>query len=72
VTLSHETRDQSLANALLTMWRILSSMRMALMPMEKLIRVAWVIQALPPELRDTIRKEAEKRALVKDDNPGKF
>lgn len=72
MTLSHETRDQSLANALLTMWRILSSMRMALMPMEKLIRVAWVIQALPPELRDTIRKEAEKRALVKDDNPGKF
>jgi hypothetical protein len=72
VTLSHETRDQSLANAILTMWRILSSMRMALMPMEKLIRVAWVIQALPPELRDTIRKEAEKRALVKDDNPGKF
>ncbi len=72
MTLSHETRDQSLANAILTMWRILSSMRMALMPMEKLIRVAWVIQALPPELRDTIRKEAEKRALVKDDNPGKF
>lgn len=72
MSLTPEQRDQALANALLVMWRILSSMRMALMPMEKLVRVQWTILAMPPEIRDTIRKEAEKHMKIKNDSPGKF
>jgi hypothetical protein len=72
MTLTPEQRDQAIASTLLTLWRIISSMRMAIMPMEKLIRVEWAIRMMPPEIRDTIRKEVDIRMKMKNTSPGNF
>jgi hypothetical protein len=52
------------ADALGAIRKILEAKAKEATPGEKLVRIGWVIAALPAELRETIIREAQNRALI--------
>jgi hypothetical protein len=60
----HIDQDLEFRDALQDIRKILDSVHPHAKPGEKLVRIGWVIAALPTELRDTIIGEVQKRVLV--------